>query len=47
MNVVAEIINLKNFRLEQMNITKKEHLELIKEFERDDLVKEYLFPYKE
>lgn len=44
---MAEIINLKNFRLEQMNITKKEHLELIKEFERDDLVKKYLFPYKE
>ena len=40
-------IVLDNFVLEQINITKQEHLNLIKKFDRDDLVKKYLYPYKE
>lgn len=44
---MSKIINLENFRLEEISITKQEHLDMIKEFDRDPLAKQYLFPYKE
>lgn len=41
-----KVINLKRFRLEEIDITKQEHLDMIKEFDNDPLVKQYLYPYK-
>lgn len=39
-------IQLENFKLEQMVLTKIEHLKLIRSFDNDDVVKKYLYPYK-
>ena len=42
-----KVINLKSFRLEEIDITKQEHLDMIKEFDNDSSVKQYLYPYKD
>lgn len=39
-------INLKNFTLKQVNLSDKNHLEIIESFNNDDLVKKYIFPHK-
>ena len=40
-------IELPSFILEKMNITNSKHLQVIKEFDRDYIVKKYLYPYKD
>ncbi len=42
-----KIINLENFKLEEIDITKQQHLDVIKKFDNDSLVKKYLYPYKD
>ena len=43
---MKKIINLPNFRLEEIDTNNEEHFNLIKAFDRDELAKKYLFPYK-
>lgn len=40
-------IELPSFILEKINITNSKHLQVIKEFDRDYIVKKYLYPYKD
>lgn len=40
-------IILENFELEKIDLTNKEHLQLIRRFDNDYLVKKYLYPYKD
>lgn len=40
-------IILPSFELDKFDIRKREHLELVKKFDRDESVKKYLFPYKD
>lgn len=47
MVIILKKIVLENFVLEEIDITKKEHLEIIKIFDNDSLVKKYLYPYKD
>ena len=44
---MSNYINLDNFHLEKMDITNDEHLALIRKFDNDSLIKEYLYPYKD
>lgn len=41
------MIKLENFILEKIDIRNPKHINLIKQFDNDALVKKYLYPYKE